>query len=139
MVGRPECFARTSPPLALSLLTRTCREGAQWEAASDKYDLERIYRALPRCPRASPQAHRRALARLGLRGLVDGCDGCARSGKSALTSPTSWACPGRRSRARVRGQRLNGAQAREIGAYADGIIVGSALVKTLFDGTSTVA
>ena len=27
----------------------------------------------------------------------------------------------------------NGAQAREIGAYADGVIVGSALVKTLFD------
>ena len=27
----------------------------------------------------------------------------------------------------------NGAQAREIGAYADGVIVGSALVKTLFE------
>ena len=38
---------------------------------------------LPECPlvpRASPQAHRRALARLGLRGFVDGRDGCARSG-----------------------------------------------------------
>ena len=27
----------------------------------------------------------------------------------------------------------NGVQAKEIGAYADGVIVGSALVKTLFD------
>ena len=71
-------------------------EGAQWEAASDKYDLERIYLSAP----SSPVARTRAA------GAERVCVGLGVS---------------------------NGAQAREIGAYADGVIVGSALVKTLFD------
>ena len=48
-------------------------EGAQWEAASDKYDLERIYLSAP----SSPEHRLKLIARLGLCGLVDGRDGRA--------------------------------------------------------------
>ena len=65
------------------------------------------------CPQARP--HRRALQGVGVRRLVDGRHGGARLG------------------GRARGLGVStGAQAREIGAYADGVIVGSALVRTLF-------
>ena len=72
-------------------------EGAQWEAASDKYDLERIYLSAP----SSPE-HR--LARLGVRGLVDGRHGCTCRGWRACHR-CCGAYPRGRSRARVRGSR----------------------------------
>ena len=85
-------------------------EGAQWEAASDKYDLERIYLSAP----SSPE-HRLKLIAEHSRGWV----------YAARAAGAERVCVGLGV--------SNGAQAREIGAYADGVIVGSALVKTLFD------
>ena len=108
-------------------------EGAQWEAASDKYDLERIYLTAP----SSPE-HRLKLIAEHSRGWVYAASSMGVTGARA-TVGEHVADVVARTRA-AGAQRVcvglgvsTGAQAREIGAYADGVIVGSALVKTLFD------
>ena len=107
--------------------------GAQWEAASDKYDLERIYLTAP----SSPE-HRLKLIAEHSRGWVYAASSMGVTGARA-TVGEHVADVVARTRA-AGAQRVcvglgvsTGAQAREIGAYADGVIVGSALVKTLFD------
>ena len=108
-------------------------EGAQWEEASDKYDLERIYLTAP----SSPE-HRLKLIAEHSRGWVYAASSMGVTGaRAAVGAHVSDVV----ARTRAAGaQRVcvglgvsNGAQAREIGAYADGVIVGSALVKTLFE------
>ena len=108
-------------------------EGAQWEVASDKYDLERIYLSAP----SSPE-HRLKLIAEHSRGWVYAASSMGVTGARAAVG-AHVADVVERTRA-AGAQRVcvglgvsNGAQAREIGAYADGVIVGSALVKTLFD------
>ena len=108
-------------------------EGAQWEAASDKYDLERIYLSAP----SSPE-HRLKLIAEHSRGWVYAASSMGVTGARAAVG-AHVADVVERTRA-AGAERVcvglgvsNGAQAREIGAYADGVIVGSALVKTLFD------
>ena len=108
-------------------------EGAQWEEASDKYDLERIYLTAP----SSPE-HRLKLIAEHSRGWVYAASSMGVTGARAAVG-AHVADVVARTRA-AGAQRVcvglgvsNGAQAREIGAYADGVIVGSALVKTLFE------
>ncbi len=108
-------------------------EGAQWEAASDKHDLERIYLSAP----SSPE-HRLKLIAEHSRGWVYAASSMGVTGARAAVG-AHVADVVARTRA-AGAERVcvglgvsNGAQAREIGAYADGVIVGSALVKTLFD------
>ena len=105
-------------------------EGAQWEEASDKYDLERIYLTAP----SSPE-HRLKLIAEHSRGWVYAASSMGVTGARAAVGAHVV------ERTRAAGaERVcvglgvsNGAQARQIGAYADGVIVGSALVKTLFE------
>ena len=108
-------------------------EGAQWEEASDKYDLERIYLTAP----SSPE-HRLKLIAAHSRGWVYAASSMGVTGARAAVG-AHVADVVARTRA-AGAQRVcvglgvsNGAQARQIGAYADGVIVGSALVKTLFE------
>lgn len=108
-------------------------EGEMWEAAADRYGLGRTYLV---APSSSPERlrliaeHTRgwvyAASTMGVTGARGDVDEAARS----LTTRT-----------RAAGADLvcvgfgvsNGDQARQIGAYADGVIVGSALVNTLFE------
>ena len=99
-------------------------EGAQWEVASDKYDLERIYLSAP----SSPE-HRLKLIAEHSRGWVYAASSMGVTGARAAVGARAAGA----ERVCVGLGVSNGAQAREIGAYADGVIVGSALVKTLFD------
>ena len=111
-------------------------EGAQWEAASDKYDLERIYLTAP----SSPE-HRLTLIAQHSRGWVYAASSMGVTGARAAVGEHVADVVARTRAAGA--QRVcvglgvsTGAQAREIGAYADGVIVGSALVKTLFEEDS---
>lgn len=106
-------------------------EGAEWIAASDKHGLDRIFLVSP----SSTDE------RIG--STVDACRGWLYAtsvmGVTGTRAQTSSAAPELVSR--IRAQRdvavgiglgvSNGAQAGEIGAFADGVIVGSALVRTL--------
>ncbi|WP_026461145.1 tryptophan synthase subunit alpha [Schaalia suimastitidis] len=108
-------------------------EGAQWEAASDAYGLERIYLTAP----SSPERR--------LRLISEHCKGwvyaASSMGVTGARSRVGDAVKPLVERTRAAGARRvcvglgvsNGAQAREIGTYADGVIVGSALVNQLFD------
>lgn len=108
-------------------------EGAEWEAASDKYDLERIYLTAP----SSPQRRLKLIAEHS-RGWVYAASSMGVTGARATVGEHVKDVVARTRAAGA--QRVcvglgvsTGAQAREIGAYADGVIVGSALVRTLFD------
>ncbi|WP_051215636.1 tryptophan synthase subunit alpha [Granulicoccus phenolivorans] len=106
-------------------------EAEDWFAASDKHDLDRIFLV---SPSSTDQ-------RIG--STVDACRGWLYAtsvmGVTGARAETSSAAP--ELVARIRAQRdvavgiglgvSNGAQAAEIGAFADGVIVGSALVRTL--------
>lgn len=107
-------------------------EGAQWEAAAEANDLERIYLVAPSSPR-----HRLELISAHSRGWVYAASTMGVTGQRASIGAS---VRGLVERTRTAGaQRVcvglgvsTGEQAREIGAYADGVIIGSALVKTLF-------
>ena len=109
-------------------------EAGEWLAASDAHDLDRIFLVAPSStPSGSPRPPRPAAA--------------------GSTPPRRWASPARATatssvgacagRARPRGRPTlpvgvglgvsTGAQAAEVAAYADGVIVGSALVRCLLD------
>ena len=108
-------------------------EGAQWEAAADANGLERVYLSAPSSP-----ARRLALIAAHSRGWVYAASSMGVTGARASVGAHVRDVV---ERTRAAGaERVcvglgvsNGAQAKEIGAYADGVIVGSALVKTLFD------
>ncbi len=107
-------------------------EGAQWEAAAEANDLERIYLVAPSSPR-----HRLELISAHSRGWVYAASTMGVTGQRASIGASVRSLV---ERTRTAGaQRVcvglgvsTGEQAREIGAYADGVIIGSALVKTLF-------
>lgn len=108
-------------------------EGAEWEAAADANDLDRIYLVAPSSPEHRLKKiidHHRgwiyAASTMGVTGTRTSVDDAARD----LVART-----------RAAGADLvcvglgvsTGAQAREIAQYADGVIIGSALVRHLFD------
>ncbi len=114
-------------------------EGAQWEAASDAHDLDRIYLVAP-----SSTPERLAMTLDHCRGFVYASSTMGVTGARATVSdlaPTLCA--------RIReysdipigvglGVR-SGAQAAQIAGYADGVIVGSAIVSAADEGPAAVA
>lgn len=108
-------------------------EGGQWEAASDAHDLERIYLSAPSSPR-----RRLELIAEHSRGWVYAASSMGVTGARAAVGHHVAEVVARTRQAGAARVCVglgvsNGSQAREIGAYADGVIVGSALVKTLFE------
>ena len=109
-------------------------EAEEWFAASDEHNLDRVFLV-------SPSSTDDRLAR-----TVAACRGWVYAtsvmGVTGARAQTSSAAPALVSRVRavdpsgLVGVGLgvsNGAQAREVTAYADAVVVGSALVKTLLD------
>lgn len=107
--------------------------GAEWIAAADKHDLDKVFLVAP-----SSTPERIAMTTAACRGFVYatavmGVTG-ARTSTSELAGPLVA-----RTRATTDlpiGVGLgvsNGEQAAEIASYADGVIVGSAFVRTLLD------
>jgi tryptophan synthase alpha chain len=107
--------------------------GAAWIAAADEHDLDKIFLVAP-----SSTDERIAMTTAACRGFVYatavmGVTG-ARATTSALAAPLVERT--RRTTDLPVGVGLgvsNGAQAAELAAYADGVIVGSAFVRCLLD------
>ena len=109
-------------------------EAADWMAATEKYGLDRIFLA---APTSSPERLHRIAA--DSRGFVYGVSMMGVTGKRAAVSDAAERV--------VEGTKAAGAErvcvglgvstrehVEEIGRYADGVIVGSALVAALRDG-----
>jgi tryptophan synthase alpha chain len=108
-------------------------EAGEWLEASEAHDLERIFLV---APSSSP-------ARIA--STVGACRGwvyaASTMGVTGARAATSAAAPDLVARAREHTQLpvgvglgvSNGAQAAEVATYADGVIVGSALVRCLLD------
>jgi tryptophan synthase alpha chain len=109
-------------------------EAEEWFAASDAHDLDRIFLV-------SPSSTDDRLAR-----TVAACRGWVYAtsvmGVTGARTQTSSAAPALVARVRAADASAmvgvglgvsNGAQARQVTGYADAVIVGSALVKTLLD------
>ncbi|MCF8589216.1 tryptophan synthase subunit alpha [Gordonia liuliyuniae] len=114
-------------------------EGDEWHAASDAHDLDRIYLV---APSSTPER---------IATTVDACRGfvyaASTMGVTGARSSVSNLAPDLCARVREYsdipigvglGVR-NGDQAAEIGAYADGVIVGSAIVSAVDEGQPAVA
>jgi tryptophan synthase alpha chain len=114
-------------------------EGGDWLEASDRHDLERIFLV---APSSSPE-------RIGL--TASSCRGwvyaASTMGVTGARRSTSSVAPALVSRVREQtslpvGVGLgvsSGEQAAEVAAYADAVIVGSALVRCLLDAPSSDA
>lgn len=109
-------------------------EGAEWLAASERAGLDRVFLAAPTSSderlRQTVEASRGfvyAVSTMGITGARSDVDAAARTliGRLREAGATS-ACVGVGI--------STGAQVREVLEYADGAIVGSALVKALADG-----
>ncbi|MFJ3488101.1 tryptophan synthase subunit alpha [Leifsonia aquatica] len=109
-------------------------EGAEWLAASERAGLDRVFLAAPTSTderlRQAVEASRGfvyAVSTMGITGARSDVDAAARTliGRLREAGATS-ACVGVGI--------STGAQVREVLEYADGAIVGSALVKALADG-----
>ncbi len=106
-------------------------EAAEWVAASDQSDLERVFLAAP----SSPDARLRLISQAS-NGWVYAASTMGVTGKR---SSVDSAARGLVERCREAGAPLvcvglgvsTGEQANEIASYADGVIVGSAFVKLL--------
>lgn len=114
-------------------------EGAQWHTASDAHDLDRIYLVAP-----SSSAERLALTVDASRGFIYAASTMGVTGaRDAVSDAAPELC------ARVRAYSdipigvglgvRSGAQAAQIAAYADGVIVGSALVTAAGEGADKLA
>ncbi|AZG43774.1 tryptophan synthase subunit alpha [Gordonia insulae] len=114
-------------------------EGALWQAASDEHDLDRIYLVAP-----SSTNERLAMTVDASRGFIYAASTMGVTGaRDAVSDAAPELC------ARVRAHSdipigvglgvRSGAQAAEIAAYADGVIVGSALVSAAKSGTDHLA
>jgi tryptophan synthase alpha chain len=113
-------------------------EGAEWAAAADKYDLDKVYLVSP-----SSTDERITLTTNACRGFVYAT---AVMGVTGVRDRTSDLAPElvRRTKAATQlpvGVGLgvsNPDQAAAVGAYADAVIVGSALVKAAASGPAAV-
>lgn len=110
--------------------------GAEWIAAADAHDLDRIFLVAP-----SSTEERIAMTVEHCRGFVYATAVMGVTGTRTSTSDLAGPLV-TRTRAATDlpvGVGLgvsNGAQAAEVAAFADGVIVGSAFVRTLLDGGS---
>ncbi len=109
-------------------------EADEWLAAADRYGLDRVFLVAP-----SSTDTRIAAAVAASRGFIYAT---SVMGVTGVRAQTSSAAPALVARVRpVAGQLpigvglgvRDGAQAAEVGSFADGVIVGSALVATLLD------
>jgi tryptophan synthase alpha chain len=111
-------------------------EAGEWIAASDAHDLERVFLVAP----SSSQA-RIAATTAAARGWVYAASTMGVTGARSATSAVAPALV-RRTRATTDlpiGVGLgvsNGDQAAEVASYADGVIVGSALVRCVLDAAN---
>jgi len=114
-------------------------EGAQWLAASEEHDLDRVFLVAP-----SSTPERLALTAAASRGFVYAASTMGVTGARAQV--------GERAEQLVADTRAAGAdlvcvgvgvstpeQAAEVATFADGVIVGSALVRTLLDAPDPAA
>ena len=111
------------------------RRGAEWIAGSERTGLDRVFLAAPTSTDARIRAGRRREPRLRLRRLDDGhhrARAATSTGPRARSSSASP--PPARPRAASASASRPAAQVAEVLEYADGAIVGSALVKALADG-----
>lgn len=109
-------------------------EAAEWLAASDKYGLDRVFLV---APSSTPERMRTTVA--ASRGFVYavsimGVTGTRTSVSTAARDVVSAARTAGAERVCVGLGVSNSGHVREIGAYADGVIVGTALVAALRDG-----
>jgi tryptophan synthase alpha chain len=114
-------------------------EAGEWLEVSDTHQLERIFLVAP-----SSSAARIASTLSACRGWVYAASTMGVTGARALTSSAAPALVERVRAARALpvGVGLgvsSGAQAAEVAAYADGVIVGSALVRCLLDSSDAAA
>lgn len=109
-------------------------EAAEWMAASDKYGLDRVFLV---APSSTPERMQRTVD--ASRGFVYavsimGVTGARTSVSTAAKDVVAAAHAAGAERVCVGLGVSNAEQVREIAAYAEGVIVGTALVKTLGDG-----
>lgn len=109
-------------------------EAGEWLAASEKYDLDRVFLAAPSSSEqrlVSAVNHSRgfvyAVSTMGITGARADVDVAAKSLVGRLRAAGA-------THVGVGVGISNGAQVREVLGYAEGAIVGSALVKALNDG-----
>jgi tryptophan synthase alpha chain len=112
-------------------------EAAPWLAASDAYGLDRVFLVAP-----SSTDARIAMTVAACRGFVYATSVMGVTGARATTSQLA---PALVARVRAADPAIpvgvglgvrDGAQAAAVGAYADGVIVGSALVQCLLDSST---
>jgi tryptophan synthase alpha chain len=115
-------------------------EGGEWIAASDRHQVDRTFLVSP-----SSTDARLAMTVAQCRGFVYAT---ALMGVTGARTSVSSAAPELVARIRAVDPDLpvgvglgvgNGAQAAEVAAFADGVIVGSALVRTVLDASGTAA
>jgi tryptophan synthase alpha chain len=114
-------------------------EAAEWIAVSDEHDLERIFLVAP-----SSTDDRISSTTAACRGWVYAA---STMGVTGARTSTSTVAPALVARVRERSSLpvgvglgvSTGAQATEVAAYADAVIVGSALVRCLLDADSEAA
>lgn len=109
-------------------------EASEWMAASDKYGLDRVFLVAPSSTRdrmkstvAASRGFVYAVSIMGVTGARSSVSTAARDVVSAARSAGA-------QRVCVGLGVSNSGHVREIGAYADGVIVGTALVAALRDG-----
>ena len=109
-------------------------EAGEWIAASDAHELDRIFLVAPSSTDARIASTAAASRGFVYASAVMGVTGARDVGRRRRRDARR---PGAHARARHRGVRrargLTGEQAAQIAAFADGVIVGSALVKCLLD------
>lgn len=118
-------------------------EADDWLAASDEFGLDRIFLVAP-----SSTDARVAKTVAACRGFVYATSVMGVTGARAVTSSAAPTLVARTRKALGDGASLpvgvglgvrDGDQAAEVGAFADGVIVGSALVRCLLDARSETA
>ncbi|MCW2784091.1 MAG: tryptophan synthase subunit alpha [Marmoricola sp.] len=113
--------------------------GAEWIAAADEHQLDKVFLVAP-----SSTEERLAMTTAACRGFVYATAVMGVTGARASTSDLAGPLVSR-TRAHTDlpiGVGLgvsNGAQAAEVGSYADAVIVGSAFVRTLLDARGDTA
>ncbi|WP_024288553.1 tryptophan synthase subunit alpha [Cellulomonas sp. KRMCY2] len=114
-------------------------EAAEWIDASDRYGLDRVFLVAP-----SSTAERLALTARASRGFVYAASTMGVTGTRAVVGSHAEQLVADTRRAGA--ERVcvglgvsTGAQAAQVAAYADGVIVGSAFVRPLVDGATPAA
>jgi tryptophan synthase alpha chain len=102
-------------------------EAGPWLAASDEYDLDRVFLA---APSSTSRGFVYAASLMGITGTRDAVSGHAGALVERIRSHTDLPVA-------VGLGVSNGVQAAQVAAFADGVIVGSAFVRRLLDAANT--